>query len=40
MYQVSCSLKMYEDADDIEEYNFKVLVVGEVAVGQYAFMYY
>ena len=27
---------MYEDADDVEEYNFKVLVVGEVAVGQCA----
>jgi hypothetical protein len=26
---------MYEDADDIQEYNFKVLVVGEVSVGQF-----
>lgn len=25
---------MYEDADDIQEYNFKVLVVGEVSVGK------
>lgn len=33
--KVSCWFIMYEDSDDVQEYNFKVLVVGEVSVGQW-----
>ena len=35
---MSCWLDMYEDFEDVhvQEYNFKVLVVGEVSVGRYA----
>ena len=43
MYLLKCQMchvdsNMYEAPDDLQEYNFKVLVVGEVSVGQYVYL--